>query len=110
MNRQNELLHILRSRLLIKRALQGAGIAFVLICIFLLAVIGNVVIEAWLLVPIGAVTVGGALGGVFYFVMDILRSQGGWKKIWANVISIFVYLVLVYMSLILALSAIGLWD
>lgn len=108
---QNELQHILLSKTFIKRAIQGAVIALVLITVFILgALTANANIGNWVFLPMAAVTVGGAFGGAFYCFMGLLRNQGGWKKVFANVTSVLAYIIILYMSLILALNAIGLWD
>ena len=108
---QNEIQQILFSKTLIKRALQGAGIAFVLISIFILGTLAaDTKAGTWLFIPIAAVTVGGAFGGVFYSIMDLFRHQGGWKKIAVTIISVLVYFLTLYFSLILALNAMGLWN
>jgi hypothetical protein len=108
---QNELQHILLSKTLIKRAIQGAAIALVLITVFILgALTANANIGNWVFIPMAAVTVGGAFGGAFYCFMGLLRNQGGWKKFLANVVSVLAFFVMCYMSLILALNALGLWD
>jgi hypothetical protein len=108
---QNELLQILRSKTLIKRAIQGAAIAFILICIFLtVSLSGDISFNPWIFLPVFAVTIAGAFGGMFYCFMGMWRSQGGLKKLLANVVSGLVFLVLCYISLILALNAIGLWH
>jgi hypothetical protein len=108
---QNDLQNILLSKLMLKRALQGAGIGLVLISIFILgAITANANVGTLVFIPMAAVAVGGACGGAFYCFMDLFRNQGGWKKHLANVISVLVYFIGCYMSLILALSAIGLWD
>jgi hypothetical protein len=108
---QNDLQHILFSKLMAKRSLQGAGIALVLITIFILgALTANANMGPRIFILMAAVAVGGACGGAFYCFMDLFRNQGGWKKHLANVISVLVYFVGCYMSLILALSANGLWD
>lgn len=108
---QTELQNSLFSKFLLKRSLQGAGIAFVLISIFLLgAATGNMHAGTWILVPLTVVPVGGAFGGAFYSIMDLLRNHGGWKKALANVSSVLVYFIILYLSLVLALFAVGLWN
>lgn len=108
---QNELQHILLSKTLLRRSLQGAALALVLITVFILgALSANANIGNWVFIPLAAVTVGGAFGGAFYCFMDLFRAQGGWKKVLANVASVLAYFIILYMSLILALNAIGLWD
>jgi len=44
-----------------------------------------------ILVLFGAVSSGGATGGVTYYVTDPLRAAGGWRKTLANVLSLLVY-------------------
>lgn len=110
---QTELQHIVFSKLFKKRILQGAAIACVLVCIFLsilFALSGGGSIKPWILVPIVYVSVGGAFGGAFYSLMDVVRNQGAWQKVLANVVSVLAYMVGLYMFLILGLSVIGLWD
>jgi hypothetical protein len=108
---QDELQDILFSKLLLRRALFGAGIALILITVFILgAISADVKIGSWVFLPMLAVSAGGACGGVFYSLMDLLRVHGGWKKILANVVSVVLYVIGVYLSLILALHALGLWD
>lgn len=106
---QTEIQHIFLSKSFKKRIWQGAGIALLLVCIFLL-IISNGNIGSLMLVPMAYVTVGGAAGGAFFSLMDLLRSQGGWQKILANVVSTLAYVVILYACLILALSVTGHWD
>lgn len=111
MNFQSELLTVLRSKTLIKRALQGAALAFLLMSIFLIVVKkGRVDFEPWEFLALASVTVGGACGGIFYNVMDIFRIQGGRKRLLANIVSVLVYIVGLYLSLVLSLNATGQWD
>jgi len=108
---QNEIQQLLFSKTLFKRALQGAGIAFVLISIFILGTLAaDAKSGSWVLIPMSAVTVGGAFGGVFYCIMELFRYKSGWKKIAVNIISVLVYFLTLYFSLILALNAMGLWN
>lgn len=111
MTLQNDLLQLLRSRTLITRALQGAGLGLLFITIFILgALAANVNAGTWMFLPMAVVTVAGAFGGIFYCLMDLLRKEGGWKKLLANVTSVLVYFVILYFSLILGLSVVGLWH
>ena len=111
MTRQNDLQQLLFSRLMVKRALQGAGIGLLLISIFILgALSANANVGTWGFAPLGGVAVGGVCGGAFYCFMDLFRIQGGWKKHLANIVSVLVYFIACYMCLILALDAVGLWD
>jgi len=75
---------------LAKRMLQGGGIALILISVFLFAT-GEPDPKwpkYWMVRPLLIVPVAGAMGGVFYFFMDHLRYQGGWRKALAMILSV----------------------
>ena len=111
MIRQSELLEFLQTIKPGKRALQGGGIALLLINLFALATSGrSYEFHAWLLVPMGMVTVGGACGGLFYAVMEPCRNRGGRTKLFINILCFVVYVTGLYLSLILGLSFTGQWD
>jgi hypothetical protein len=107
MTRQNELMQLIYSKLLWKRALIGAVIALVLVNIY---VAGFGKYGAWIFWPISTVTVGGACGGIFYHLMDYVRQYGGWKKAAANILSVLVYILGLWLSLVAGLSQVGYWD
>jgi len=108
MTQLTELTQVLFSKSLGKRGLQGAALAFLLVMILILT--GPGLDGEWILVPISLVTIGGACGGVFFYLANHLRQQRGWSKIWVNLVCFFVYGVGLYLSLIYALSLVGLWD
>ena len=118
MTAQNELQHSLHNKSLGKRALQGAGIALVLVIIFLSIIfpIGGVLVGkkfwqgVWEFLPLVTVTVGGALGGIVYYLMVQVWYPSGWKKVLATIFSILVYIVLLWLSLVAGFSATGQWD
>lgn len=66
---------------LTKRMLQSAGIALILISVFLLSGgEGNPAWpKLWMVRPLIIVPLAGAFGGFFIYKMEHLRSQGGWK-------------------------------
>ena len=95
-----------------KRALIGAGIAYVLITIFLL--IPGVTPDPnwpkfWMIRPLIIVPLAGAMGGVFYHFMDTLRNQEGWKKIVINIVSLIIYIVGLWLGIVLGLDG-TLWN
>ena len=49
------------------------------------------------------------MGGLFYYYMDHLRHQGGWKKAAAIFLSLAGYLVAVWMGTVLGLNG-TYWD
>lgn len=95
-----------------KRMLVGAGIAFVLITIFLSKAISDPNPEwhpLWMLRPMIIVPLAGATGGLFYHLLDGLRRQGGWKKVLAHFLSLIVYIIGLWMGTVLGLVG-TLWD
>ncbi|WP_227768789.1 hypothetical protein [Hymenobacter sp. 15J16-1T3B] len=64
----------------------------------------------WTVLPLLTVPVAGAFGGLLYFLLDYLRYQGRWQKVVANVISLAAYGMMLWLSLVLAFAATGLWD
>ena len=94
-----------------KRMLQGAGIALVLITIFLLGVDESDPSwpRLWMMRPLIVVPLAGAMGGVFYYFMDHLRQEGGWKKLVANLLSLIGYIIVLWLGTVLGLDG-TLWD
>lgn len=94
-----------------KRMLQGAAIALFLISFFLLRVRDPYPAwpRLWMIKPLLIVPCAGATGGVFYFFMDHLRYQGGWKNMAAILLSIFGYIVALWLGTVLGLNG-TLWN
>lgn len=94
-----------------KRMLQGAGIALILIVVFLLSA-GEPDPgwhRLWMVKPLLIVPLAGALGGVFYYNMDHLRCQGGWREALAYILSLVVYLIVLWLGIVLGLNG-TMWD
>jgi hypothetical protein len=94
-----------------KRMLQGAAIALILIIVFLLQA-GEPNPDwpkLWMIRPLIIVPLAGAMGGVFYYFMDHLRYQGGWRKILANILSLVVYIIGLWLGTVLGLDG-TMWD
>ncbi|HEV7350455.1 potassium transporter KefB [Telluribacter sp.] len=101
-NPRNRLIH---PKSLGTRALQGAGIAFILLILFF--TIGgdiNPGSKAWILLPLITVTIGGAAGGIIYYLLDSLRYQGGRKKYLANLLSLLAYILFVMVTFVLGMN------
>ena len=99
---------------LTKRALQGAAIAFVLISIFLINFLVNgnpdpAWHQLWMVRPWVLVTLGGAMGGICYYMLDNWRYAGGSNRIWANIVSLLIYVIGLWLSFILGLDG-TLWN
>ena len=96
---------------LAKPMLIGAGIALMLIVLFLVNA-GEPDPEwprFWMIRPLIIVPFAGAMGGVFYHLVDRLRYQGGWKKVLANLASLIVYIVGLWLGTVLGLDG-TMWD
>lgn len=96
---------------LYKRMLQGAVIAFIAISAFLISAgAGDPAWgKFWMIRPLVIVPLAGAGGGVFYFFMDHLRYQGGWKLVVAHILSLLGYIVALWMGTVLGLDG-TLWN
>ena len=94
-----------------KRMLLGAAIGLVLISFFLLGA-GEPDPEwpgLWWVRPLLVVPAAGALGGLFYYIMDPLRSQGGWRTALAYSVSLLVFLLVLWLGTVLGLAG-TMWD
>ncbi|KAA6434516.1 hypothetical protein FOE74_10030 [Rufibacter glacialis] len=96
----------------LKAALMGAGLAFLLVSFFVLLLgSGDSSYGAWVFLPMATVSLGGAMGGVLLsYLMGLLQNQ----RVWQTRIGLFagslLYLVLLWLSLVAALSVTGHWD
>lgn len=94
-----------------KRMLQGAAIGLLLISFFLLGA-GEPDPDwptFWMIKPLLVVPAAGALGGVFFYNMDHLRCQGGWREVFAYALSMLVFLVVLWLGIVLGLNG-TMWD
>ena len=89
----------------------GGGIALLIILIFLLPVDNPNPAwgKYWMVRPILVVPIAGAMGGLFYALMDPIRQQGGLKKILVNTLCLIVYIIGLWMGTVLGLAG-TLWD
>ncbi len=89
-----------------KRMLQGAGIGLTLIAAFLLSA-GEPNpdwAKLWMIKPLIIVPLAGSMGGVFYYFMDYLRVHGGWKKAFANTLSLIGFIFVLWIGTVLGLN------
>ncbi|QCR22751.1 potassium transporter KefB [Pontibacter sp. SGAir0037] len=94
-----------------KRMLQGAAIGLILILFFLLGA-GDPAPDwpdFWMVKPLLIVPLAGALGGVFYYNMDHLRCQGGWREVLAYILSLLVFIIVLWLGTVLGLNG-TMWD
>ena len=118
MNTQNQFHPGLHNKPLGKFVLQGAGLALLLVIIFLAIIfpIGGVLTGktfwegVWQFLPLVTVTAGGALGGTVYYLVVQRLHPSAWQKVMATMMSILIYIVLLWLSLVAGFSATGQWD
>jgi hypothetical protein len=63
----------------------------------------------WMVRPLIVVPLAGAAGGAFYYFMDYLGNQLGWNKTLVVLISLFVYIVGLWLGSVLGLDG-TLWN
>ena len=95
---------------LLKPAIIGAAIALTLMIIFLWGVQGNPAWgQFWKVRPFVVITFAGAGGGLFYYVMNALRARGGWRRAVAEILSIIVYIIGLWLGTVVGLDG-TLWH
>lgn len=89
----------------------GAAIGLILIVVFLSGVknLNPAWRKLWMAKPLLMVPFAGALGGLFFALMHSLRSQGGWKKVWAHLLSLLIFVIGIFIGFVLGLNG-TLWD
>jgi len=97
--------------LLIKQMAMGAGVALLLIAIFLFQVRepdpewG----KFWMVRPLVMVPVAGAIGGLLYYLMNNIFYRSGPGKVLAIMAGVIVYIIVLWLGTILGLDG-TLWD
>ena len=89
-----------------KRMILGALIALILISIFLLGAgePNPAWGKLWMIKPLIIVPLAGSMGGVFYYLMDELSYQGGWRRILTNILSLIVFIIGLWLGTVLGLN------
>lgn len=95
----------------LKFAAIGAGLALLLIVIFLTGVNNPDPAwgKYWMIRPLVVVPLAGATGGLFYAFMGRYRQEGGWKAIAATALGLLVYVIGLWMGSVLGLDG-TLWN
>ena len=96
---------------LVKPVLIGGGIGLILISLFLSGVHDPNPAwgKLWMIRPLVIVPVAGAMGGLFYYFMRHLSAGGSLNKTLALILSLFVYVVGLWLGTVLGLDG-TLWD
>lgn len=102
--------HPVRIPSLIRYMLVGAGIAFVLISIFLLPVKAHPDWpEFWKIRPMIVVPLAGAGGGAFTYFMSIWGRKGTWQQLIAVLVSVICYVIALWLGTVVGLDG-TLWN
>lgn len=88
--------------------LVGAGVAFLILNVLL--IVTGASYTAWVLWPLSTVTLGGALGGIVFYLSAPLLLKGGWKKTTTLLVCSVLYVLFFWLSLVAALDITGHWD
>lgn len=102
-----------QSAALLKPALYGALVAFILVggfLTFLLLVGNDMELGAWILPPLAIATASGAIGGMSYGLMRRYFHFEGWKMAITHTVFVLFFLAGLWLSMVLGLAMVGLWD
>ena len=91
---------------LTKRMIQGAFIGLIIISAFLISA-GQGKAEWgnwWMVKPLLMQPFAGAVGGAVYYYFDELRSKGGWSRIMADLFSLIIFIIGMWMGSVLGLN------
>jgi hypothetical protein len=93
---------------ILQSSLIGAGLP--LIYILFIIYFKEDLFEKWMLTPLILIPLGGALGGIFFFLMGFHWFPNGRKKLLALIFSTIIYFVCLWLSAVLAFNFTGHWD
>lgn len=108
MNKSNDFLQGQTLRRLVLPALLGASAPFALLLFIILT--KEDVLESWMLVPLTLIPLGGAVGGVFFYLMGFIWFPSGNQKLIAIIFSTLIYFVAIWLSAVVAFNFTGHWD
>lgn len=90
---------------LVKLMTIGGGIALALVILFLIGAPGEPGWSPyWKVRPLLIVTFAGTMGGLCYYILDLVRYKGGWKRIGATILSILIYLIGLWLGFVLGFA------
>lgn len=89
-------------------ALLGALAPFTLLLFVILT--KEEILESWMLVPLFLIPLGGALGGIFFYLMGFIWFPTGRKKLISILFSTILYFLAIWISAVLAFNFTGQWD
>ncbi len=95
----------------IKPMMYGAGFGVLFASYFVIMIISHsTTTEPIMFLPLLTVSVGGAMGGYIFNLLKPYRIQKGGTGFAAMLIGLLIFAAGIWLSLIAALAALGLWD
>lgn len=89
-------------------ALLGAIAPFSLLLFIILT--KEEILESWMLIPLIFIPLGGAVGGVIFYLMGFVWFPKGNQKLIAIIFSTLLYFIAIWISSILAFTLTGDWN
>ncbi|OOG77884.1 hypothetical protein [Algoriphagus sp. A40] len=108
MNKPNDFLQGQTLRSLVLPAVLGASAPFALLLFIILT--KEDVFESWMLAPLTLIPLGGAVGGVIFYLMGFVWFPFGKQKLIAIILSTIFYFVALWMAAVLAFNFTGRFD
>ncbi|SFT37876.1 hypothetical protein SAMN04489724_0493 [Algoriphagus locisalis] len=95
-----------------KSALVAAAIggSIPLSWLLFLVIFGKGPFENWMFIPLGLIPFGGAIGGLFFYLMGFVWFPNDKSKLVAIIFSSVLYFLGIWLSAVLAFSITGHWD
>lgn len=93
---------------LILPAVLGASLP--LTCLTFLILTKEDIFESWMYFPLTIIPTGGAMAGVFFYLMGFQWFPTGKKKLIAIIFSTILYFVALWISAVMAFAITGHWD
>ena len=95
-----------------KNILQSSliGASFPLTYILFIIFFKEDIFEKWMLIPLIIIPLGGAFGGILFYLMGFHWFPNGRKKILAIIFSTIIYFICLWLSAVLAFNFTGDWD
>jgi hypothetical protein len=91
-----------------KFALRMWGIA--IFCCSAILIIGGFPMGWWMVIPLLTVSVGSICFSIFVFAIRLLFAKTKKQSVFVNVLSVIIFFVMIWMSLVAAFSVTGFWD
>ncbi len=108
MNHQNQLRFGIKLKQLTLPALLGTLAPLALLLFLIIA--DKESFQLWMFIPLILIPLGGAVGGIFLYLMGFVWFPFGKQKLIAVIISTIFYFVVLWMAAVLAFSFTGRFD